>query len=243
MINIIICDDNKDFLLDISNFVTDFFEKMNVCFKVHLFDDYNLDFFDLMKSNLDNKIYILDIETPSANGVDIGRKIRKDDLNSFLIYVSSYSEKYIQKTITSDTMFMGYITKDNFYKDNILKSLNKILNCGFKNQVIRFKDQGIIYTFDLRSILYIYACSKSRRSIIHTVYGEFPVKMTLKQLKEILDYRFEYSHRCCIINEENTLYIDTVVKVIKFKNGEAINMMSEGFANKIKKRSNAYSLM
>ena len=100
--------------------------------------------------------------------------------------------------------------------------------------MIRFKDQGIIYTFDMRHITYIEADGKRRRSIIHTLDGTTEVRITLKKLKQILDYRFEYSHRSCIINHEQVIYIDTVIKVIKFKDGTLIDLLSDSFVKKIR---------
>ena len=112
--------------------------------------------------------------------------------------------------------------------------LKKISKLGFQNNVIRFKDQGIIYTFDMRNIMYIKADSNKRRSIIYTINNVIEVRLTLKRLKQIFDYRFEYSHRSCIINHEQVLYIDTVVKIIKFKNGDTVNLLSDSFIKKIK---------
>ena len=100
--------------------------------------------------------------------------------------------------------------------------------------MIRFKDQGIIYTFDMRLIYFIKADSKKRRSIIYSQSGTTEVRITLKKLKQILDYRFEYSHRSCIINHEQVIYIDTVVKLIKFKNGMTTDLLSDSFIKKIK---------
>ena len=202
MINFIICDDNEFFLMEICKIVDDFCIKKKMSYKIYTFKNYKQDFFEILDSMLDNKVYILDIETPSGNGSDIAKKIRNKDLNSFLIFISSYTEKYIRKVASSDTMIIGYISKRKDYKDELIKRLKKIFKLGFQKNVIRFKDQGIIYTFDMRSIYFIKADSKKRRSLIFSSSGVTEVRITLKKLKQILDYRFEYSHRSCIINHE-----------------------------------------
>lgn len=234
MINFIICDDNEFFLMEIYNVVSNFCLKRNISFKIFVFSDYNNDFFEVMKKELDNKIYILDIETPSGNGIDIAKKIRNKDLNLFLIFISSYTKKYVNQVVSSDTMFIGYISKRKNYNEELEKKLKKIFNLGFRRNVIRFKDQGVIYIFDMRNIIYIEADSKKRRSIIHTKNSTIEVRLTLKKLKQILDYRFEYSHRSCIINHEQIFYIDTIVKVIKFKDGNTISLLSDSFIKKIR---------
>ena len=234
MVNFIICDDNEFFLMEIYNVVSNFCLSKKINFKIHIFKNYDSNFYEIMHKELDNKVYILDIETPSGNGIDIARKIRNKDLNSFLIFISSYTVKYMKQVAFSDTMFIGYISKRKNYHDELLKKLKKVFKLGFQKNVIRFKDQGIIYTFDMRHITYIEADSKRRRSIIHTLEGTTEVRITLKKLKQILDYRFEYSHRSCIINHEQVIYIDTVIKVIKFKDGTLINLLSDSFVKKIR---------
>ena len=234
MINFIICDDNEFFLMEIYKVVNDFCLNKRINFEIHIFKNYDNNFFDIVRQKLDNKVYILDIETPSGNGIDVAKKIRNKDLNSFLIFISSYTAKYINQVVSSDTMFIGYISKRKNYHEELLKKLKKIFKLGFQKNIIRFKDQGIIYTFDMRNIIYIEADSKKRRSIIHTQSGKTEVRLTLKKLMQVLDYRFEYSHRSCIINHEQVFYIDTIVKIIKFKNGTTINLLSDSFIKKIR---------
>lgn len=234
MVNFIICDDNEFFLMEIYKVVNDFCLNKRINFEIHVFKNYDNNFFDIVKQELDNKVYILDIETPSGNGIDVAKKIRNKDLNSFLIFISSYTAKYINQVVSSDTMFIGYISKRKNYHEELLKKLKKIFKLGFQKNIIRFKDQGIIYTFDMRNIIYIEADSKKRRSIIHTQSGRTEVRLTLKKLMQVLDYRFEYSHRSCIINHEQVFYIDTIVKIVKFKNGTTINLLSDSFIKKIR---------
>ena len=234
MVNFIICDDNEFFLMEIYKVVNDFCLNKRINFEIHVFKNYDNNFFDIVKQELDNKVYILDIETPSGNGIDVAKKIRNKDLNSFFIFISSYTAKYINQVVSSDTMFIGYISKRKNYHEELLKKLKKIFKLGFQKNIIRFKDQGIIYTFDMRNIIYIEADSKKRRSIIHTQSGKTEVRLTLKKLMQVLDYRFEYSHRSCIINHEQVFYIDTIVKIVKFKNGTTINLLSDSFIKKIR---------
>ena len=218
--------------MEIYKVVNDFCLNKRINFEIHVFKNYDNNFFDIVRQELDNKVYILDIETPSGNGIDVAKKIRNKDLNSFLIFISSYTAKYINQVVSSDTMFIGYISKRKNYHEELLKKLKKIFKLGFQKNIIRFKDQGIIYTFDMRNIIYIEADSKKRRSIIHTQSGKTEVRLTLKKLMQVLDYRFEYSHRSCIINHEQVFYIDTIVKIIKFKNGTTINLLSDSFIKK-----------
>ena len=40
-------------------------------------------FYKVMNKEMDNKVYILDIETPNGNGIDIAKKIRSKDFKFF----------------------------------------------------------------------------------------------------------------------------------------------------------------
>ena len=85
MINIIICDDNKKDLTRISKIVKSFFN--NIEYKLHLFNDYDDNFNFIVNSNLENKIYILDIEVNERSGIDAARYIRNKDYKSYIIFL------------------------------------------------------------------------------------------------------------------------------------------------------------
>ena len=136
MINFIICDGNEFFLLEIYNVVSNFCLNKNIGFKIYAFKGYDEEFYKVMNKEMDNKVYILDIETPNGNGIDIAKKIRSKDLNSFLIFISGYADKYINQVVLSDTMFIGYISKRKDYQEELLKKLKKIFKLGFQKNII-----------------------------------------------------------------------------------------------------------
>ena len=74
MINFIICDDNEFFLMEIYHIISNFCLSKKINFKIYAFKDYDSEFYEIMCKELDNKVYILDIETPSGNGIDIAKK-------------------------------------------------------------------------------------------------------------------------------------------------------------------------
>ena len=92
MINFIIVDDNKKFLEIMVNVVTKVMMKNKFVYKTYSFDEYDDRFFSVMNSDLSNRIYILDIETREASGIDIARKIRKRDVDSIIIFATVHAE-------------------------------------------------------------------------------------------------------------------------------------------------------
>ena len=82
--------------------------KNKIEFQTHLYNDYNKNFDDIIKSKIPFKIYLLDIETPSGSGIDIARKIRSKDVDSVIIFLTVHEE--LGSTILkNDLMFLSFI--------------------------------------------------------------------------------------------------------------------------------------
>ena len=92
MINFIVIDDVKKFSEMIIDIITKVMMKNKFMYKTYSFDEYDDKFFEVMNSSLSNKIYIMDIETKNASGIDIARKIRKFDVDSIIIFVTVHNE-------------------------------------------------------------------------------------------------------------------------------------------------------
>ena len=92
MINVILCDDNKKDCLRILKVVEEFMNCKKIEYDKYVFNDYNNKFYRVVEEKLPSKIYLLDIETPSASGIDIARIIRKKDVDSVIIFLIAYKE-------------------------------------------------------------------------------------------------------------------------------------------------------
>ena len=92
MVNIIICDDNKKDLKNVVDIVKEFMKKNNVDYNLHIFEDYNDKFTDIIYSRIPFKIYLLDIEAPSGSGIDIAREIRRKDVESIIMFLTGHEE-------------------------------------------------------------------------------------------------------------------------------------------------------
>lgn len=87
MINFIVCEDNPIVLEKNIKTINNLMFSNNLEYKIYSFTDYNSELQDLINNNLDNKIYILDIELEDSSGIDIARKIRKNDWSSLIIFL------------------------------------------------------------------------------------------------------------------------------------------------------------
>lgn len=228
MINFIIVDDIKKYSDIISSVVTKVMMKNCFVYKTHVFDEYDDDFYSVMESDLPNKIYIMDIETKEASGIDVARQIRKFDIDSIIIFVTVYNEAGMV-LLQDDLMFLTFISKFDDFENKLYNSVNKALSFIHHKPVIKFNDKGIIYTIPVNDILYVTKESVSRKSIIKTSYAEYSVGLTLKEVVDLCDGFLVQTHRCCFVNMDRVRIIDKHLNIIEFDNGETIDLLSSSY--------------
>ena len=232
MINVIICDDNDKDRNMVFEIVNNFMKKNNIECKIHTYNDYNEKFDSIIESKIPFKIYLLDIETPSASGIDVARKIRSKDVDSVITFLTVH-EELGNVVLKNDLMFLSFINKFDNLKLRLNKSLKKALELLEHKRIIKFIDRNIVYTINIDDILYLTKESFERKTIIKTDYAEFKVNKTLAELVEMLDDRFIQTHRSCFINENRKVSIDKVKRLIKFDNGETIDFLSDKYRKEL----------
>ena len=228
MVNIIICDDNKKDLKNVVDIVKEFMKKNNVDYNLHIFEDYNDKFTDIIYSRIPFKIYLLDIEAPSGSGIDIAREIRRKDVESIIMFLTGH-EELGNIVLKNDLLFLSFINKFDDMKNRLNKSLKKSLELLKHKNIIRFEDRNVIYTLNINDILYITKESNERKTIIKTDYIEFKVNKSLSEVIKMLDSRFVQTHRACFINYDRKTCIDKKKKIIIFDNGEKIDLLSNKY--------------
>ena len=144
MINFILCEDNaKDRKIEIS-VVKEFIKENKIDGKIHLFDDYDNRFNSIIKEKLPNKIYLLDIETPSGSGIDAARKIRRIDMDSVITFLTSH-EELGNIVLKNDLMYLSFINKFDNFSDRLNNSLKKSLYVLNQKQAIKYGQKYFIY--------------------------------------------------------------------------------------------------
>jgi len=228
MINVIICDDNEKDRNNVVKIVKIFMEKYKIDYNVHIYEDYNKKFNQIMDSKLPFKIYLLDIETPSRSGIDIAREIRKKDVDSVIIFLTAH-EELGNLILKKDLMFLSFINKFDNFQIRLCNSLKEGLRLLKHKNVIRILDRSTIYTININDILYITKESFERKTIIKTDYTEFKVNKSLTEIISMLDDRFIQTHRACYINSDRTVKIDKTNRIITFDTKETIDLLSEKY--------------
>ena len=92
MINFVIVDDFKEITDKIEDIISKIMMKNKMEYKTHVFHDYDSEFKKFISEPMVNRIYLLDIETKSASGIDFARLIRKNDLESIIIFITAHEE-------------------------------------------------------------------------------------------------------------------------------------------------------
>ena len=232
MINFIVCDDHKCIRNNVEKVIDQVMMKNSNAYKKHLFDDYNEDFDKIISSKLASKIYILDIETKTSSGVLVAEKIRKNDIDSIIIFLTSH-EEMAYEIIKKQFMCLTFISK----KDNYIKLLKSAINTAIsmigKKQAIRFKHQGILYTLPVSDILYITRDSVERKTLIVADYGEYLHPANLSKIADELNGLFIQTHRACYINKDRYREINMRKKKIIFDNYEEINLLSDSYKKEV----------
>ena len=232
MINVIVCDDNEKDRNSVVKIVKDYMIKNKVEFNIHLYEDYNKNFYKIVDRKIPFKIYLLDIETPSKSGIDVAREIRRKDVDSVIIFLTAH-EELGNIVLKNDLMFLSFINKFDDFENRLNNSLKKSLELLKHKNVIRFSDRNILYTININDILYITKESFERKTIIKTDYAEFKVNKSLADIIEMLDDRFIRTHRACYINSDRKVKIDKSKRIIMFDNGETIDLLSDKYKKEL----------
>ena len=228
MINFIICDDVKQYRDMVEHIIASYMMKNKLEYRTHIFNDYNSEFIKIVESKLSFKVYILDIETPTKSGIDIARIIRNKDVDSVLIFLTGHQELG-HVVMKNDFLFLSYINKFDDCERRLTKSLDKALQMFKIRSVVRFKDNGVVYSIPQDDILYITRDSVERKCIIVTDYSEFHVGKNLAELEEEVNDNFVKTHRACLMNTKRILSFSKSQKEVVFDNGMTSDLISTRF--------------
>lgn len=232
MINFIVVDDEKYFIDEVVNIVDCIMMKNTFEYKTHTFNDFDKEFMFFMKNSLPNKIYILDIETKSASGIDIARMIRKNDMDSVIIFLTAHEE--LSSTISKEQlMILTFICKFDNFKFKVEQAINNSLRVIGKKNKIKIIDNRTIYTIDINDVLYVTHDSVDRKCLIKTDYAVYKVSKSLLNIKELSLNKLKQTHRGCLVNEDRISILDKKKNEIIFDNGEKIDLLSNNYKKEI----------
>lgn len=234
MVNFVVVDDNVKIADMINHCINKQMMKNNIDYKVHTFFDYDKNFFNKINKICSHKIYILDIETKSASGIDVARKIRKNDIDSVIIFVTSHNELG-SVVIKEQLMFLTFICKFDDFEAKLKSAINKSLEVLNHKSAIRFEDCSTTYTIPIKDILYVTRDCIDRKCCIKTDYTTYRVNKTLSEIKELSSNGLVQSHRSCLVNPDRIRTIKKNDNIIVFDNGDTTDYLSSNYKKELLK--------
>ena len=235
MINFVVVDDYKEITDNIEKIISKIMMNNKLEYKIHIFNDYDNKFKKFIQEPMVNRIYLLDIETKSASGIDIARIIRKNDLDSIIIFITAH-EELASNIVRDQLMVLTFICKFDDFENRVKEAvMNSLAYIGKKN-AIRFVDSNAVYIIPIRDILYVTHDSVERKCIIKTDTVTYKIGKSLTEIKEMSMGTLAQSHRACLVNEDRIIKIDKKNKLIKFDNGDTIDLVSDNYKKEVGQR-------
>lgn len=227
MFNFVICDNDSQFLKNLKSFI-----KNNIEYKsIHSFNEYTDSFYKIVNDDsIKNKFYILDIETQSQNGIIVASKIRKVDINSIIVFLTGYENKYAFKIAKSRFRYDALINKfDNFEKEltEVINDHSKYIN--FNRRISVQASSNITYTIDLNELLFIQSNKFLQKTEFQTTKFSVSTYDSLNKFENQLNADFVKVSRSCLVNKTLATF-DYKNNVIKFTDKLILNnVMSQSF--------------
>lgn len=197
MLNIAICDDDKETLLTIKSYINEYAIEKGVSIAVDIF----LSGKDLLNTPLNYNIFLLDIILESENGIEIGKALRKRNQNAQIIYITNYRQYHdaAHNTIHS----FAFLTKP-ISKDSLFKQLSDILSYGIYPKPIRVS-RFLTYEIGLIELdiddIYFFEYIKKRYVKISSKNGDYHFNQKISVLNnEMANYDFYMPHQSFVVN-------------------------------------------
>lgn len=233
MIKIILCDDDIFTLNIIEKLLKEAIMNSNIEAEVICKASSMNEVKRFLENNPGNYLYFMDLDLGQSqmNGIDISRYIRKNYVDSKIVFVTSHREKGIE-ILQSGVEPFGFIEK-SVHQNQMISEYKKYLQMveGISNESAEEEPKFVKIPLGLdefadipiERILYVEAIKAVAHNICyHTVDGsELCVRDTIQHAMELLGDDFLQSHRSVIVNKKCIIGIET--GQIKLLNGQLVD--------------------
>lgn len=226
MLKIAVCDDDKEIVERLTNYINEYFNKQNIVYAIDTFFD-GMDFMNYC-NEINFNILFLDIELGKYNGVKIARILKKGKPDMFIVFVTSY-HSFVKDAFRLKVF--QYLEKP-FSKEDVFHELKRILeeiDIMKKKFIVTYK--GEKWSVPFKNIAYIE--SEGRYMFIHTKAKCYKMICKLDTAIENLDKsKFIRIHKSTIINLNFVVGIKGDDIVLKF-NGKTILPISRSYKENV----------
>ena len=226
MLRFIICEDSKEYLEQISIIINRIMMPYNFEYKINKYREYNKEVEEIIVRKHEQKIYILDIELPEISGLEIASNVRKVDLESMIIFVTSHPE--CQNDIFySRLLAIDYINKNKLWKDRLGKTIKYAVKNINNRRTFSFDFNRNTYRLCIDDILYVEKVPENQKCIIVMEDGnKYEIMSSITKLKEKLGANFYQSHKSCLVKVEKIKKINYHECTITFHDNQTLYLLS-----------------
>lgn len=232
MINFVVVDDNTSHRKRIVSTIVSKMMSNQIDFNIDEFNDYSNQLLKTIKDEKRNTVYILDLELPSGDGIDLARYIRNECNNwiSPIIIVTAHTSLYYE-VYKQRLQLLDFIGKCNSVEENVAENIDICLRMLNIEKVYRYIYKSVDYSIPIDSIDYI--IREGRQTKIVTCNNNYYQNISIKDIKLLLPEYFICSNKGVLINFKNIDKIDWNKEIVYFKDGKSEYLVSRSHKKEI----------
>lgn len=230
--NFIIYEDNNEFVSSYKEVIFSVMSHSNIDYNTIVVNKYDE---DKLLNVTGKKIYLLDVEVPGKNGIDVARCIRNNnDWSSPIIVITSHDE-YKTVGYTSRILMLDFITKNDSFMDNLKEALLVALKINGEDKCYCISHKNEVIQIPYSDILYFEKNLNDNDCIVVTKDNEYVIRKSIVTILDELNDSFCKSHRSCIVNINNIRRVDFDNNIIYFDNS-SIDLLSRSNRKSLKEK-------
>ena len=201
MIKIAVLDDDKEYITKICDITKQAMFQLNLVHDIQIYNDINIFLRDL-NGGIYYDIYLLDVEMPQMNGLEVAKNIRKKYNEPIIIYITNYADYAIE---AFEVNAYRYILKKNI-EEKLLEAYNVLLvkKTNASENVYMIKSKNSLVRIPYRNIIYLQKDGKYV-SVVHKD-GKNRVRMSLEEVVfELKSEEFVFIDRSFVVNIKNII--------------------------------------
>ena len=216
--NFVLYEDEEEFVSSYEEVINRLMAKSKMNYKIIKINKYSQDTLSYLNSISGSKVYILDVEVPGKNGIDLARMIRKSGDWISPIVIVTLHEEFKVVGFTGKILMLDFIVKDN----NLTKCLSDTLKLSLEiidtKKTYNFSYKGDYFSLPYDDIIYIEKNIGDNSSIVICENEDYIVRKTIREIEdELKDSVFLKTHRSCIVNLNKIIKINYDEGIIYFK--------------------------
>lgn len=161
MINVAVCDDDLDYAMKMETLLLRISRCHLIEMNVEVYSD-GLELWDSLLKGQRFQLVYLDIKMAKLDGINVARKIREKDIETIIIYISSYEDYFIELFEVEPFRFIKKPVDTGIFTDYFLKAYERIIKDAyfiyyFRKKPCKRKISSITYFESVGRIVLIHS--------------------------------------------------------------------------------------